>query len=198
MSFREYLSRLDQRGELQKVRRPISKTYEIAALLKQMEPNPVLCKAIRESQFRVVGNLFCGKKAFADYFGLQTSEIIPFMSRAIENHSPYRVVTQAPCQEVVVDRPDLDALPILRHCELDGGGYISSGVVIARHPTYGQNADFHRCMQYSKDELAVRVVRGRHFDKFLRELENPRCSCMYRQLAQRADRGSHFSRNWGG
>ena len=171
MSFREYLTRLEQRGDLQNVRPPISKRYEMAALLKQLEPHPVLCENVSELQFRVAGNLFCGKKAFADYFGLQTREIIPFMSRAIEQRSPYRVVEQAPCQEVVIDRPDLDALPILRHCEEDGGNYISSGVVIARHPVYGQNADFHRCMQFSKTEMAVRIVRGRHFDTFLRELK---------------------------
>jgi UbiD family decarboxylase len=30
--------------------------------------------------------------------------------------------------------------------------------------------DFHRCMQFSKTEMAVRVVRSRHFDLFLQEL----------------------------
>jgi len=41
--------------------------------------------------------------------------------------------------------------------------------MIARHPIYGQNVDFHRCMQLSKNELAVRVVRSRHFDAFLQD-----------------------------
>ena len=65
--------------------------------------------------------------------------------------------------------PDLDLLPILFHCDQDGGAYISSGVVLANHPVYGQNADFHRCMQFSKTEMAVRVVRNRHFDRYLRD-----------------------------
>jgi 2,5-furandicarboxylate decarboxylase 1 len=63
----------------------------------------------------------------------------------------------------------LDRLPILRHCELDGGNYISSGVMIARHPVHGQNLDFHRLMQFSANEMAVRVVRSRHFDAYLRD-----------------------------
>jgi anhydromevalonate phosphate decarboxylase len=41
--------------------------------------------------------------------------------------------------------------------------------MIARHPSYGQNLDFHRLMQFSKTELAVRVVRGRHFHQFLEQ-----------------------------
>jgi UbiD family decarboxylase len=92
------------------------------------------------------------------------------LSEAIKRRSSPKLVTQAPCQEVVIDQPDLDDLPILRHFEGDGGAYISAGVFIARHPQYGQNADFHRCMQISKTELAVRVVGGRHFDTFLNDL----------------------------
>ena len=175
MSFRDYLSSLERRGLLRRVNAPISKNYEIAALLKQLEPAPVLCENVGEAAFRVAGNLFCGKSAFADYFGIQRAEIIPFMSRAIERgrsrpRSPCRVVEHAPCQEVVIHDPDLEALPILRHCAQDGGNYISSGVVITRHPIHGQNADFHRCMQFSNNEMAMRVVRSRHFDAFLRDL----------------------------
>jgi len=160
---------LETSGRLQKIKSPISNDYEIAAVLKQLEPQPVLFENVVGSSFWVMGNLFCGKSAFADYFDLHISEIIPFLSRAIENRSPCQVIKDAPCQEVIVDDPDLDALPILRHCEKDGGNYISSGVVIARHPVYGQNADFHRCMQFSKKEMAMRIVRSRHFDTFLRD-----------------------------
>ena len=71
---------------------------------------------------------------------------------------------------MVIEHPDLDDLPILRHCALDGGNYISAGVFIAHHPKFGQNLDFHRAMQFSKTEMAIRVVRGRHFDRFLEEL----------------------------
>jgi 2,5-furandicarboxylate decarboxylase 1 len=98
------------------------------------------------------------------------SGIVPSLARAIESHSSCQVVQKAPCQEVAEMQPDLDQLPILTHCTGDGGSYISSGVVIARHPRYGQNVDFHRCMQFSKTEMAMRVVRGRHFDAFLEEL----------------------------
>jgi len=42
--------------------------------------------------------------------------------------------------------------------------------VVAKHPDYGQNLDFHRGMQFSKNEMAVRVVAGRNFDTFLNDL----------------------------
>jgi UbiD family decarboxylase len=170
MSFRSYLQQLEDDHSLVHVTAPISRTYEIAGVLKQLEPRPVLFANVQESGFRVAGNLLCRKADFARYFGVPVSGIIPLLSRAIDERSPCTLVEDAPCQEVVIHDPDLEALPILRHCEQDGGNYISSGVVIARHPVHGQNADFHRCMQFSKSEMAVRVVRGRHFDHFLNDL----------------------------
>ncbi len=170
MSLREYIHRLEEGGRLVRVEAPISKTYEVAAVLKAMEPTPVLFENVRESAFRVLGNLCCTKAAFADYLGIAVSDIIPTLARAIDARSPCQVVDTAPCQEVVILDPDLDALPILRHFASDGGNYITSGVFVAGHPAYGQNLDFHRCMQFSPTEMAVRVVRGRHFDTFLQEL----------------------------
>ena len=170
MSFRSYIKRLTERGDLVTVHEPTSKTYLAAGVLKGLEPQPVLFEDILESEFRVVGNLFPSKRTFADYFGLNKDEIIPTLARVIEDRSPPQVVTEGACQEMVIPNPDLDTLPILRHFSSDGGNYITSGVVVAKHPEYGQNLDFHRCMQFSANEMAMRVVKGRHFDTFLQEL----------------------------
>jgi len=170
MTLRSYLQQLTSSGEMLAINAPVSKTYEMAGILKKIEPRPVLFENVKECPFRVMGNLFSSKAAFANYFSLQVKDIIPTLMRAIERHTPCPVVTTAPCQEVVIEQPDLDDLPILRHCALDGGNYISSGVFITRHPSFGQNLDFHRAMQFSKTEMAIRVVRGRHFDQYLEEL----------------------------
>ncbi|RPJ51187.1 MAG: UbiD family decarboxylase [Chloroflexi bacterium] len=169
MPLREYLQHVESDNQLLKISEPVSKTYEIAGVLKQLEPRPILFNSVKESAFRVAGNLFCGKSAFASYFGIPANQIIPTLARAIERRSQPEIVETAPCQDVIDLSPNLDCLPILRHCEQDGGNYISSGVMIARHPVHGQNIDFHRLMQFSPTEMAVRVVRSRHFDAFLRD-----------------------------
>lgn len=171
MSLRTYLHQLDEQGKLLHVSTPISKHYEIAGVLKKLEPRPVLFENVKESPFRVVGNLFCGKGPFADYFGIQSSQIIATLTAAIQHPLAPSLLSPEipPCQEVVSLNPDLDELPILYHCEGDGGPYISSGVFLARHPLHGQNADFHRAMQFSRNEMAIRVVKGRHFDAFLED-----------------------------
>ena len=167
MGFREYLKKIDEEGLLRKVDVEVSKKLEISGILKEIEPTPVMFNNVKESEFRVVGNMICTKDVIASYFGATASDLIPMLSKAIKDPSEPEVITKAPCQEVVESSVDLDKLPILFHCEKDGGNYISSAVCIARDPDYGQNMDFHRAMQFSKDKFSVRVVRGRHFHKFL-------------------------------
>jgi len=176
MNLRTYIQKLAERGELLTITEPISTQYEVAAVMKQLEPRPVLFENVADSQFRVVGNLFASKGQFADYFGIQTDGIIPLLTGAIEAGVPTSAFTPStfnpspPCQEVIHLEPDLDALPILRHFPADGGNYLTSGVAIAAHPEYGQNMDFHRGMQISPREMALRVVRGRHFHRYLEDL----------------------------
>jgi UbiD family decarboxylase len=169
MSLRTYVQTLDRQGSLIRITAPISKTYEMAGLLKHLEPRPVLFEHVRESDFPVVGNLFCSKAAFADYLGIASPDVIARLTAAIEGRSPCQVVDRGPCQEVVEIDPDLDKLPILRHTARDGGNYITAGVVIARHPTYGRNADYHRLMQLSRTDMAMRVVASRDFHTFLQD-----------------------------
>jgi len=170
MSLRSCLNKLEEQDKLTRITAPISKTCEIAAALKHLEPQPVLFETVKESRLRVAGNIFCSKASFADYLDIPVSQIIPTLSRAIEERRPCEIIEgDASCQEVVHLSPNLNDLPILRHFEEDGGNYITSGVFIAAHPEYGQNADFHRGMQFSATEMAVRVVRSRHFDAFLQD-----------------------------
>ena len=167
MGLRNYLDGLDEKELLKKVDVEVSKKLEIAGILKEMEPTPVIFNNIKESEFRVVGNVFCTKDVIASYFGVTPADLIPILSKAIDKRSKPEIVTKAPCQEVIESNVDLDKIPILFHCDKDGGNYISSAVVVTRDSDYGQNLDFHRAMQYSKDKFAIRVVKGRHFYKFL-------------------------------
>jgi len=162
---------LEQTPGLQRVKRSVSCRLEAAGLLKALDGRPVLLEQVEGSAFKVAGNVFATKEAVARYLGIETRELIPRMVEAIERPTRPEEISAAPCQEVehVGDEVDLDNLPLLLHCERDGGNYISSGVVVARSPAHGQNLDFHRMMQLDRRRLSVRVVSGRHFHRFLEE-----------------------------
>jgi len=167
MGLRDYLKGIDEKGLLRKVDTEISKKLEISGILKKLEPTPILFNKVKESEFRVLGNTFCTKDVIASYFGVTPAGLIPMLSKAINERSEPEIVSEAPCQQVVESNVDLDKIPILFHCDKDGGNYISSAVVITRDSDYGQNMDFHRAMQFSKEKFATRIVSGRHFHKFL-------------------------------
>jgi 2,5-furandicarboxylate decarboxylase 1 len=167
LGFRVYLNKIDESGLLKKVDVIVSKKLEISGILKKLEPTPILFNNVKESKYRVAGNMFCTKNSIASYFGVSPADIIPMLSKAIRDRTEPKIISDAPCQEIIESNVDLDKLPILFHCENDGGNYISSAVVVTRDPDYGQNLDFHRAMQFSKNKLATRIVKGRHFYKFL-------------------------------
>ncbi len=168
MGFRDFIEKLRNEGKLQVIDKSVSKKLEASGLLKALEDRVVLFNKIKESDFRVVGNVFSSKELIAKYLGIKPEGLIPKMIEAIDNPSKPEVVKNAPCQEVGME-VDLDRIPILFHCQNDGGNYISSGVVVAKHPEFGQNLDFHRMMQIGKDKFSVRIVGKRHFDQFLQD-----------------------------
>jgi UbiD family decarboxylase len=167
MILENYIKKLSKENKIERFDKKISRSLEIAGVLKALEPTPAIFEKVKESEFRVAGNLFCTKEQIAGYFGIKTEDIIPTLTNAIENRSPPEAMKDAPCQEVIRDSVNLDDIPILVHNEVDGGPYISSGVVVASDPEFGQNLDFHRAMQIGKDRMVTRVVRGRDFHKFL-------------------------------
>jgi UbiD family decarboxylase len=168
MDFREYIAKLNNTGQLFKIKKEVSTDVEAAAVLKTAEPKPVLFENLKKfPNHRVAGNIFCTKDTIADYLGITTADLIPHLTKAIDTRSPPEEINNPPCQEVVMDGVNLDTLPILRYNERDGGRYISSAVVIAKDPEFGQNLDFHRAMQISNTKMSTRIIKGRDFYKFL-------------------------------
>ncbi len=167
MGFREFLEQNRREGETLVVSEPVSKRLEASGILKELDGTPVVLENIRESDFPVACNIFPTKKQIARYLQVDTGDLLGRIIHAIEHPSRPEQVDRAPCQEVELESVDLDRLPLLFHCEKDGGNYITSGVVVARDAELGQNLDYHRMMQVGRDRLSVRVVSGRHFHRFL-------------------------------
>ena len=159
MDLREFIAQQESRGRLLRIKEPVSKQSDAAGLLKQLDGQPVLLEKIEGSEFPVLGNPFSSKQLIADYFGIKPEEIIPKMINAIDNLSAPEETSEAPAQEVEIDDVDLDKLPILFHCEKDGGNYIASGIMIAKDAELGQNVSFHRAMQIGKNKFVIRILQ---------------------------------------
>jgi 2,5-furandicarboxylate decarboxylase 1 len=166
LKVREFLAELDRTGDLAHVPREVSTKYEIAAVASKLDGKPLLFEKVREGEgYKVVLGV-CGTRALlARAIGVEESQLLQRVLESIENPSPFKIVDRAPCQEVVEDEVDLYKIPILTHCERDGGPYVTAGIAVAHDKEFGYNASYHRLMVLDKDRVAARIL-PRHLDEF--------------------------------
>lgn len=163
MNFREFVKLLDEKELLVRIKRPVDIKYEISTLMKQMNDKPLFFEQVKGHSMPVVANVCSTRELVALGLGIKPNEIIAKLANAIENPKEPKVVKTEGYYEAPVD---LTKLPILLHYPLDGGPYISSGIIIARDPELGLNASYHRMMVIAKDKVVMRIL-PRDFDAFL-------------------------------
>jgi UbiD family decarboxylase len=151
---------LDQDKELVRIDAPVSSQLEAAGILAALDGKPVLLTNV-DGGWRVLSGLCASRERIARCLGVSSTDLLLVLAQAMDTPAPPPLVPSAPCQEVVMEPPDLRELPILKHLEGDGGPYITAGVAIIEDPEYGRNACFHRLMVIGPREMVARVVEGR-------------------------------------
>ncbi|MCK4405693.1 MAG: UbiD family decarboxylase [Hadesarchaea archaeon] len=164
MNLREFVDRLDKRGLLVRIKRPVDVKYETATLMKMLDGKPVLFEQVKGFSMPVVANICSSRELIALGLGIEQDEIISKLAEAVDHPKEPKVVKAIGYEEIDVD---LTRLPILTHYPLDGGPYISSGVVVASDPQLGLNTSYQRMMVIGKDKVVIRIL-PRHFDEFLK------------------------------
>ena len=164
MNLREFIDILDKKGLLVKIEKPVDTKYEMATLMKMLDGKPILFKQVKGFSMPVVANICSSRELIALGLGIKENEIIGKLTEAVDHPKEPNVVKAEGYKEV---EADLTKFPILTHYALDGGPYISSGVVVVNDPELGLNASYHRMMVIEKDKLVIRIL-PRHFDEFLK------------------------------
>lgn len=158
MSLRNFLNELEKEGNLVKIQREVNPKLEIARILKESS-KVVLFENVRDSDYRIVGNVCNSRENFARALGIKKGGLLRYISDAIENPKLPRIVEKSHCQDVVESDVDLSRLPILTHNSKEMGPYITAGIFIAQDEKYGMNMSFHRASPISRDRLVARVCQ---------------------------------------
>ncbi len=169
MGFRSFLEKLDQNGELIRIRKEVSTEYEMAGIIDALGEKPVFFEKVKESSIPVVGGLVSSKELIARALNIKKGQLLRKLSNAIENPLPPDVVAKGECQEIVEKDVDLTKLPIMRYTEKDGGKYIASAIAIIKDPELGRNTCFHRLMLINKNKFVARIVEERGTETALRK-----------------------------
>ena len=168
-SMRAFLARLDLREELLSVDAPVDVDFEIAACLAESRDGPALCfsRPVRGGAVfdaPIVGNLVNALPRFAAALDCGQHEIQARLIAAIENPAPHNVLDVAPCQETVVESPDIERLlPIPRFFEKENGRYITAGAIVARDAVTGvTNLSIARVMPLGGSRALVGIAPNHH------------------------------------
>jgi 2,5-furandicarboxylate decarboxylase 1 len=121
----------------------------------------------------VVGALLSSPRRIALALGCDVAEVGARMAAATEKPLAAQAVEgQAPCQQMVIDKPDLGRWPIPTHSPLDAGAFITAGVVIARDPQSGRhNLSYNRMQIFGADRTGISMNIWRHIKAFFDKIE---------------------------
>ena len=179
--LREWLSRVDDMGELVRVKQAVDRDEEMSGigyLLAKQDPSPaVLFDRIAGFEKSPIGArslwniLGPSIKRIAltleEPVDTPTVELIRRAKDKLKSRIPPKEVSRkaAPVYENTLtgDQIDLDLLPIPRHWPLDGGRYAGTAdAVITRDPDSGYlNIGTYRMMQQGKKEVGLYLSPGK-------------------------------------
>lgn len=177
MDLREFLDKLETEGELHTIEREVDPKHELGAICKILNERPngpaVLFENVKGSKIPVIGQLLASDRRVALALGLSQENVFEETVRRASNQIPTRLVSNGPCQEIVMEGSDVDLtkLPICTNNPRDGGPYITAGHVIIKDPEYGKNLSIYRMMLVSKNELTIRFTPGHDGHDFFKNAE---------------------------
>jgi 2,5-furandicarboxylate decarboxylase 1 len=169
------IAALKAAGKLIRVRSEVDPKFELAGIARKLEGGkPVLFERVKGHAFPVFTGLLWNRTIVASLFGI-AKEKVPFrIAEAVgkwqknKGALAARTLERAPANEVIEETVDLSVLPMPVHALKDGGRYLDSSLVVARHPeTGGINAAIHRMQMTRKDRLTFLIDPGRHLEEYV-------------------------------
>jgi 4-hydroxy-3-polyprenylbenzoate decarboxylase len=180
----EFVAYLEKRGQLRRIRTPVSTELEITEITDRVSKNPawnyaLLFENVRGYDIPVLINAFGSAQRMAWSLGMESLEHLrqriaslvkpEFPHGVLETFSKLGELSEAvryrpkkiesgPCQDIVFKDAEvnLTRLPILTCWPHDGGPYITLPMVITRDPKSGaRNVGMYRLQVYDKNTVGM-------------------------------------------
>lgn len=171
--LREFLSVLENRGELVRIPKELESGYEISALTWELADRlgpavyfkakgydiPLVMNVHGTMERNCLGLGLEPKKTFKENFLAIRNRVAELLEDKSRWLKPV-IVDQAPCQEVVLtgNEVNLFKLPVFKWSPLDGGPYITMTNVITKDPInskFGQNTGMYRVMIHDERTTGI-------------------------------------------
>lgn len=159
ISLRDCIDKLEQDGMLLRIKKEVNPLH-ISALIAQGNEKAVLLQNIRGYSVPVVGGLMNNLNLLASALNLSERQVGRKTRDAVDTPIPPKLISEGPVQEIIKtgSEVDLTEFPIPLQGAIDGGPYISAGMVVAKDPEYGRNSGYYRLMFNDINTLGIGLV----------------------------------------
>ena len=186
-SLQDFVQALRRRGELCEISAEVDPYLEISEITDRVVKAggpALLFTRVRGSEFPVLTNQFGSARRIAMAFDTQTLDEVGARLRSLLDLSVpeslggklAKLASLAPLasaipktaahgavQDVVIEEPDLRALPVLTTWPLDAGPFVTLGLVVTRDPQSGtQNLGCYRMQVYDERTTGMHWQRHKH------------------------------------
>ncbi len=179
MNLRDFLIHLEKQDKLIRIKKEVSIKKEIANIIYSLDEKPVIFENVKGYDFPVFAGITSNRDIIAEGLGTTKDKLLFKLVDALHNPKEPEIVSDAPCQEVIIKDPDLSKLPILFHLDGDGGRYGSATVATIKDPDTGRNVSYHRIMEIGKNKFTARLIKKRQtrttYDKTNGDVEMAVC-----------------------
>ncbi len=131
------------------------KGSRLPLLINQFGTERRMCMALGVQRLEQITDRICDVLELTQPQGLLDKVRALGKLKSLADARP-KIVRSGPCQEVVVDPPDLDLLPIMTCWPDDGGPFVTLPSVITRDPrTGGRNVGMYRLQKHGPRSLGL-------------------------------------------
>ncbi len=139
--FREFLTVLREKGELIEVDRPVSLNLEVGKALRKSaaKAGPAIIFKKNGTPYPLAGGVYNSRSKALIAFQATEETIFEKILNGLNHPIPPTLIANAPSQENIInaDQIDLSQLPIPKYSPMDGGPYITPGIVVSSDPDTG-------------------------------------------------------------
>ena len=154
-NLRTFLKEINE--EIIEFKEPLSRLYEIAAALRKFDGGKAVWVKEKETGVTVVGGVNGNRARLLRSIGVTQETLYPTLVDATKNQLKCEI-GDGPVNEVV-EKGNLNNIPVLTHFEGDPGPYITSGILHTKGPNgEHENVSFHRLLVLDNKRMAIRIV----------------------------------------
>ncbi len=174
--LREYVEKLEQEGELARVRREVDPKYEVGAICKTAHDRgrkALFFERVRGSSMPVITELLTTSKRIAMALETDQADLFTEVVERTKSSIEPKVVNDGPCKEIILKGKDVDLtrLPWITWNKTENAPYLTAGLVIVKDPEFGRNMGVYRMMFANRNQTFLRLSPGHHGYEYYRRAE---------------------------